>query len=88
MKTIKELATESILIQDAVNLQAVVITFSNALIRLREIAREEGWNDTDKINRHPICIMYASKIASLTGCESGLEFSKAYNWCCDISGVH
>jgi len=34
---------------------------------------------TDWRNHHPIAVLYASKIASLTGCEVGMNFAKAYD---------
>jgi hypothetical protein len=35
--------------------------------------------DTDAQNRHPINVLFASKVASLTGCMNG--FSQAYTAC-------
>lgn len=84
MRTIKELAKEAIAAQDACNLSAVVHSFSRAMTDLREIAHAEGWESTDKINGHPISILYADKIASLTISMSG--FSYAYAWCKDTAG--
>lgn len=84
MRTIRELAKEAIAVQDACNLSGVVHSFSRAISDLREIARAEGWESTDKINQHPICVLYADKIASLTIHMSG--FSQAYEWAKDTAG--
>lgn len=84
MKTIKELAKEAIAVQDACNLSGVVHSFSRTMTDLREIARAEGWESTDKLNQHPISVLYADKIASLTIHMSG--FSQAYAWCKDTAG--
>ena len=64
MKTIAELAQESLDVQNACNLSAVVHTFSRAMTDLRANLPNAG---TDEINQHPIAIMYSSKIEALTG---------------------
>jgi len=74
---IRKLAKDAILVQDACNLSGVVHGFSRAMTALREALPEAG---TDEINRHPISVLYSSKIASLTGSESMGDFSKAYEW--------
>ncbi len=78
MKTINELAKEALEIQSGVNLSGIVHSFSQAITELREIARAEGWESTDKINKHPICVMWSSKIASLTNSDELDSFHKAY----------
>lgn len=80
MKTMKELAQKALDVQDACNLSGVVHTFSEVIRELREVARAEGWEGTEAINRHPICLLFSSKIASLTYSDSGEEFGKAYEW--------
>jgi hypothetical protein len=77
MKTLKQLCDEAIAVQDACNLSGVVHSFSQAMTALAEL----GVKDTEGRNRHPVAILYASKIASLTGCEGALAFSKAYDYC-------
>jgi len=86
MRTIKQLAKEALDVQDACNLSGVVHSFSTVCTELRDIMREEGKFSTDNFNRHPIVIMYSSKIASLCGSESAVEFSRAYGWVKDIAG--
>lgn len=81
MRTIKDLAREALDVQDACNLSGVVHAFSRCMTELRVILEAEGKFSTDKLNTHPIAIMYSSKIASLTGSED--KFSHAYNWVCD-----
>lgn len=89
VRCMKELAKEALDVQNACNLSGVVHSFSRAIGDLREIARLEKWESTDKINRHPICILFADKIASLSSPGSsinGSEFTSAYNWACDKVG--
>ena len=80
MRTIKELAQEAIDVQSGCNLTGIAYSFAEALKDLRVIARAEGWESTDKLNRHPICVLWSSKIASLTYSDSSTEFSQAYQW--------
>jgi hypothetical protein len=77
MKTIEELAQDSIDVQDACNLSGVIHAFARAMSNLRELFPNLG---TDLLNRHPISVMYSSKIASLTGSETFTAFSRAYEW--------
>ena len=37
-----------------------------------------GIDNTDDRNRHPISVLFSSKIASLTGSEDFQNFSRAY----------
>jgi hypothetical protein len=82
MKTIKELSQDALDCQMACNASGVIHSFSRAITDLRAVLSSEPGFSTDVLNRHPICVLYSSKIASLTGSESGLEFSKAYEACC------
>ena len=70
-----KLAADAIAVQDACNLSGVVHAFSRAMTALCEMGL-----DTDARNTHPIAILFSSKIASLTGSESGCVFSMAYDW--------
>lgn len=79
-RTLTELTREALAVQDGVNLSGIVYSFAKSIARLREIARAEGWEGTDKINRHPICLLFSSKIASLTYSDSSKEFSAVYEW--------
>jgi len=70
----------ALVVQDAVNLSGVVHSFSAILTKLWGQARKEG-KGTQWVNDHPISIMFSSKIASLTGCDTGKRFSDAYDAC-------
>jgi hypothetical protein len=85
-KRLAEMAKEAILVQDACNLSGVIHSFSRVLTELREILvrLDPDKFSTEVLNRHPISVMYSSKIASLTGSENGLAFSHAYGWCKDL----
>jgi hypothetical protein len=87
-RSLAQLAKEVIELQDACSLSGVVLTFARSISRLRVILRAEGRESTPNINTHPICILWASKIASLTGLPQDLNvtgdddvFSKAYRVC-------
>lgn len=71
----KKWANDAILVQDACNLSGVAISFARML---REMCDADM--DTTKRNTHPLSILFSSKIASLTGSESMLQFSKAYEY--------
>ena len=89
-RTMYDLVKNAMDVQDASNLSGCIHSFSRDISRLRVLLNEEMGKDfsTDALNRHPICILWASKIASLTRCELGLEFSKAYDWCCKVMREH
>lgn len=74
------LAKEAMDVQDACNLSGVVHGFSRAITELRSY-----YDSTWDINTHPISVMWASKIASLTHCETGLALSDAMAWCEKVS---
>ena len=82
MRTIEQLSREALDVQDACNLLAVLNGFSRAVRDLREILGNEGW---DAVNNHAICVLWSSKIASLTGSEVGMSFSHAYDACCELA---
>ncbi len=67
-------------VQDACNLSGVVRSFSRVLDLIWKEANELSLG-TAYVNRHPISVMYSSKIASLTGSEMPAEFSEAYRLC-------
>lgn len=68
-------------IQSASNLAGVVHTFVNVLTDLWEISRElnEG---TDWVNHHPISVLFASKISSLTNVDTAFSdaYSQIHDW--------
>jgi len=57
---------KAIEVQDACNLSAVVHSMDETMSDLWAMARALG-KGTDWVNNHPICRLYASKIAHLTG---------------------
>lgn len=71
---------EAIMVQDACNLSGVVHSFSAIMEKLSAEAFDKHLG-TDWKNKHPIAVLYASKIASLTGCESMVNFQEAYDKC-------
>lgn len=79
MKTMKELAQEALNVQDACNLSGVVHGFSRAITNLRDLLPRAG---TDEINRHPISVLWADKIAHLTytQCIGNEVILQAYAW--------
>lgn len=76
-------------VQDACNLSGVVHSFSQVLPRIwQEVIKEGG--GTDAVNRHPICVMYASQIVHLAG--GGMidpsVYAKAYDAVIDQIKTH
>lgn len=71
--------------QDACNLSGVLHSWSKLQEKIWEEARKQGAG-TDFVNRHPINVLFASKVASLTGCEAGRSFSLAYENCQELAG--
>ena len=63
-------------VQDACNLSGVVFEWARIMQRICNETRDKG---TDAKNLHAINVLFASKVASLTGCESGLNFHHAYD---------
>lgn len=82
MKTMKELAQMALDVQDACNLSGVVHSFSEVMRELRARLQEELGDkfSTDKLNRHHVCVLFSSKIASLTYSDSPTAFHEAYEW--------
>lgn len=88
MKTLKKLAQEALDVQDASNLSGIVHSFAEALTNLRQLDPKLSTQD---VNRHPIALLYASKITSLTGYNDDQSdpnytnsFSFNYNWAKDL----
>jgi hypothetical protein len=64
-KTLKELATDALNVQDACNLSGVAHGFARAMGDLCDHGL-----DTNARNRHPISKLWADKIAHLTGTQT------------------
>jgi hypothetical protein len=76
---ISVLAQQALDVQDACNLSGVVHGYSRALTELRKHADAAG-RGTDWINRHPIAVLWADKIAHLTGTQFNSDrVSDSYN---------
>lgn len=69
---------DAITVQDACNLSGVIHFWDRLVTRIWEEAQEGEGRGTDWVNRHPLNVMLASKVASLTGCEVGENFHLAY----------
>jgi hypothetical protein len=74
MRTIKELAQEAQKMQSACNLTGLVRVFKEALVDLRANMPEASTID---LNTHPISVLYARKIAELSGCDEGFNLQQA-----------
>jgi len=73
-------------VQDACNLSGVVNSFSRVMSKIWEQARINGTVGTESVNTHPIALLYADKIAHLTGTQGtdGCEpLSEAWGICED-----
>ncbi len=82
-RTMVDLAREALQVQDACNLSGVVHSFSRAITRLRVLLEAEGKGGTDNVNTHPVCVLWADKIASLT--ERDGHTQRAYDACHDLA---
>ena len=76
---------DALAVQDACNLSGVVYAWAEVMKRVCEEAYAAG-KGTDWKNSHPINVMYASKVASLTGCETPEGFMGAYGFCTKRAG--
>lgn len=64
-RSLKELATEALKVQNASNLRGVVTSFSNLLTDMAEHV-----TSSDALAYHPIVRLYNHKIASLSSVET------------------
>jgi hypothetical protein len=85
VRTWKELAIEALQVQDACNLSGVVLSFATIISEVRTRLEDEGKGGTDNVNNHPVCRLYADKVAHLTGTQlfGNDEVAKAYVWAHD-----
>lgn len=77
-RTLKELAKEALDVQNACNLSGVAHGFARAMSDLMEHTK-----GTDERNTHPIAILWADKIAHLTGTQDlgNPTVMRAYDAC-------
>lgn len=81
--SIKEAAKSALHCQDACNLSGVVFAFEKAMRKICDVSHTKD-KGTNWRNHHPICILFAYKIASLTGqepIESPMMFEEALQEC-------
>ena len=83
MRTLKEMASEAITIQDACNPLGLTKTFAQVTQDLADQLQERGEFSTANICRHPIFRLWASKLHDLAG--MGLSdtdrYGEAYEAC-------
>lgn len=75
---LSEAAKDAIFMQDACNLSGVVYAWAGAMDLICELAHRNG-HGTDWKNKHPVNVLFASKVASLT--SEVLHFPHAYDEC-------
>jgi hypothetical protein len=82
---IRMLCAQAVAVQDACNLSGVVFDFAKAMQVICDESNRLN-KGTDWKNRHPVAVLFSSKIASLTHSEGGLEFGYAYDVCKKVIG--
>jgi hypothetical protein len=70
----------AIIVQDACNLSGVVHSFCDIIKRITEESREKG-KGTQYVNEHPICKLFADKIADLARVRDFESYYQAFNEC-------
>lgn len=82
VRTWKELAQEALRVQDASNLSGVANSFGDVVREVRVRLESEGKKGNAHFHSHPVVLMWADKIASLTGIQGGScsEVYQAYTW--------
>jgi hypothetical protein len=85
-RTMHDLVRNALGCQDGVNLSWIVYIFAKDVARLRVLLNEQLGNEfsTTKLNQHPVCIMYTSKLESLCHAEHGTYYRNAQEWCDNV----
>lgn len=84
VKIASEYYREALIIQDAVNLSGVLCTW----MKVMKIIREAEDGQTAAINSHPINVLFAYKVATLTGQDFPNEvLNEAWRICREFSGT-
>lgn len=83
-RTLRDLALEALQVQNACNLSGVVHSYSRAMARLWKLLENEGGTSTEKVNTHPIAVMWASKVESLTSLDYEREHA-AFQWAHELT---
>jgi hypothetical protein len=84
----KQLAQRALDVQSACNLSGIIHAFSSDVTDLRALLKEQA--STESVNKHPMCVLYSTQIAYLTGtsgvgCENAKAYSDAYAWAEDTA---
>lgn len=74
---------DALVVQNACNLSGVVFSWARHMQAVCDAANQYG-KGTDWKNHHPVNVLFASKVASLTGSEEGLGYYNANEAACDI----
>lgn len=77
---------DALTVQYAVNLSGVVRSWAEIMTLIWQEA-DAVKGGTDYVNRHPVNVLFASKVASLTGCEYNQNYHDAYLKCQEIAGT-
>lgn len=82
-KTMKDLAAEAVLVQNACNPLGLSNSFRQVVLDLRDALAAEGKHGHDAICRHPVFRLWASKFHDMAGMGlSDLDrYSEAYREC-------
>jgi hypothetical protein len=87
MRTLKEMAAEAVVIQNACNPLGLTKTFAAVTQDLADRLREQGQGSTSLVRRHPIFCLWASKLHDLAG--MGLSdtdrYGEAYEACKELA---
>ena len=68
-------------VQNACNLSGVLKSWASHVDAIWTEVRANPQSGTDAFNHHPVNVLFASKVASLTGSESTNGFHEAYEVC-------
>lgn len=79
--TLQQAAKDAILVQDACNLSGVARSFVEVIDTVKNLGLRG-----EEVNLHPIVVMFANKIADMTGNGGSFDaFSKAYAACKELA---
>lgn len=86
---LRKICQNALDVQCACNLSGVVHSFSNDVTKLWDICRAVTGQGTDWVNTHPVCVLYADKIVSLSsgGVTTGDNYSNAWSHCWDVANM-
>ncbi len=64
-RTMKQLASDAIMVQNASNLSGVLLSWADYIRIIRMYANDIGNGGTDFINRHPVNVLFADKLRDM-----------------------